>query len=509
MLKILLMLAIVGCVSEDPEDKYRYLIDVEGLVDGEHVQLGASLTDLSIKVTEFAVSRSDGERSIKDEGVVTSGSLAIEIDCHDNQLFSKNLDIASETTKIPQIDLVRDKFERGSCKLIVEFAGTDSRGDRQQIGFSIIEEGYCADSESLTTEYIIGKGFEKSCANQTYKLTQQCGEALQLFYYYKTTDVSNLSVKPLDNDYVVIVMTDVADNWSIPKGCVLKINNRDVALTKPSSGQNLAESLGITSVTSSNRVMDFDNYDKLFYLTVGNGWYKHSGSSAGVVYPDDLGQLAIMTHKKGWWSYLAGPKIRSIDDRPLRAGQPIVVGESAPLPPEGCSVYLYNDGTLVDYRDQPIVDGSYLFTTSACTFKATKLGVTFDVPVANAEFMFRPLDEDNIFSWVWADLGFWVTLPTKEKISEVMGNGVADNIWLYHRVNTRGDDQITYGEWQSSESVWGNEFGQRVNDAGSIAVCDNTGTPETKARCWVSLSAVFEIMVKVERNNQSYWLKFF
>ena len=353
MLRVLLIWAIISCGVEDSLSSNRYRIDVEGLVDGKHVYLGTKLTGISVKVTKFLILTEYGDgdvkKSITDEGAVTSGSLQVDVECYDKQAFSKKLTITSETTKIPEVTLADDKFEHGSCDLIVVYDDGETEHpnrDKQTIDFRIVEEGYCEDNSNQPTEYIIGKGFEKRCAKQSFELTQQCDDNLRLFYYTKY-QTNLLSSESLDTDSVVVVMTGDDDSWSIPKGCNLKINNRVFALTKPSAGQNLAQDVEITSV-SANVYQDGGKIkieansegDQNLYLTVGNNWYRHSLNSAGetntdLAYPNDLRKLAIMTHKEGWWSYLAGPQnIHSIDNgQPMRAGQPIVVNESDPPPP--------------------------------------------------------------------------------------------------------------------------------------------------------------------------------
>ena len=337
MLRLLLVWVIISCGAEDPPDSNSYRIDVEGLTYGEHISLGTKLTDISVKVTKFLVSTEYNDDAntfiydFRDEGAVTSGSLQIDIECQEGEETFKELelDINSATTKVPEIEFASDNFRQDSCELIVDYDdGIAKRHKRQEISFRIVDESHCL--ELGEEQILIGKGFQKKCSNQTFKLTKQCGDDLKLFYYSGLVNTPRLlSELSFDNDHAVIVMTEADDSWSIPKGCALWSNNRDVAITKPSAKQNLAQLVEITAVSKSGRRVDFDSNGH-FYLTVGNGWYRQS-SNNNIAYPDNLGWLAIMTHKDSWWSYLSGPEVSSADDRPLRAGQPISWRES-PFP---------------------------------------------------------------------------------------------------------------------------------------------------------------------------------
>ena len=521
MLRFLLVWAIISCSVEDNRSSDRYRIDVEGLVDGQHVYLGTKLTDISIKVTKFLVDSKyeggDETRSVSDEGVVTSGSLQVDVDCSGSEVFSGKLTVTSETTKVPELDLALDKFKHGSCKLEAVYDDGETEHphrDKQLVGFSIIDEGFCSKDDMSSTGYTIGKGFELECANPTVTLTTQCGDDLKLFFFDSGANgATNLSLKLLDNNYAVVVTNEVDDSWSVPTGCNLKINNREMTITKPSAGQNLAQNVEITSINvhgfSGNMALEAEEGAN-FYLTVGSNWYLQETHQNFLAYPDDLRKLAIMTHKDSWWSYLAGPEISSIDDQPLRAGQPINWGAS--LPPENCSLYLYSDGTLTDYDGQQIGDNGYLFTSSACTIKTNKLGVMFDVPVADAEFKLQTADETPIYQSTWASNTVSLTLPTQQEVENIMGDNVNEKVWIYRRVNTRTNigGIGEYGDWQVVNvdgSRWGTMISQLISDSRTIDSCDEANN--NVEACLLFASDVYNVMIRVERNDQSYWFDIF
>ena len=141
--------------------------------------------------------------------------------------------------------------------------------------------------------------------------------------------------------------------------------------------------------------------------------------------------------------------------------------------------------------------------------------MTFDVPVADAEFSFKPdwsIDTPSSpFIWQWNNNNtVSLTLPTKSAISEIMGDGIGDKVWIYTRSNTRtkngGIDE--YGDWRVDGTDgldWGTVVSQLITEPMTIDLCNRV----SKSVCLGIVSDIYNVMIRVERSNQSYWFAIF
>ena len=133
----------------------------------------------------------------------------------------------------------------------------------------------------------------------------------------------------------------------------------------------------------------------------------------------------------------------------------------------------------------------------------------FDVPVADNKFVIKYAwqSEGSLFTWGWNSNTVTVIMPTEPAINGAMAGGVGGKVWIYTRVNTRSGGTLTSGDWQvinASGSDWGAEVSQTIADNDTQGACATQ-----RDVCGIALATVYDVMIRVERNNQSYWFDIF
>lgn len=291
-------------LAPPPDDERSvYLIEIKGLDGGDYFYAGESIENVRIYVKEFVVrsefSEEETEETVLSSSRVSDGKLDVKIVCRDQSLFDKTIDINSDGSEIPAVEIKEDADSQ-DCTLTVNYSSGESDGKTSVVAFSIDSVGEdgkpCSDN---TDSYIVGRG-HKICFNKTVQLNNKCQGVRLMSYRYDHNGFRQLvSGNPdhHDDDSRIVIIAE-----SVPTDCRLTVDDKDYPIKMPSSLPNLTSKITKVGYDANNELtIDSEEGTKLFVSNGGKGYYRHDEDNKSIYPTQTLAwslSLAPHSHQK-------------------------------------------------------------------------------------------------------------------------------------------------------------------------------------------------------------------